>query len=85
MNVNRIQCFNIPPGTIDYAAKLYKASWDFADRHRGVLTTEVIRDIALGRVALWATQQDGEPSGRQATIIRQAAELVIQRASFESR
>jgi hypothetical protein len=85
VNINPIQCFDIPPGTGVYAVKLYKSSWDFADRHRGVLTTEVIRDIALGQVALWATRQDGEPSERQATIIRRAANLVIQRASFESR
>ena len=81
-----IQCFNIPLGTIPQAVKVYEHAFNFAERHRDVLSLEVRKSVALGQVTRWACQQD-EPENlaRVATIVRQAGDLVVSRYCFEAR
>jgi hypothetical protein len=81
-----IQCFNIPPGTIPQAEKVYKHAFQYAERHRDVLSVEVRKQIALGQVTKWACQQDDpENLARIAQIVRQAGDIVSSRYCFEDR
>lgn len=75
-----IRCFNIPPGTIPQAEKVYKAAVDWAERYREVLTIDLRKQVALGYVTKWACQQD-EPQklDRIGEIVRQAGDLVVSR------
>lgn len=83
--MNAIACFNVPPGTLPQAVKVYSWAFGQAEKHRDCLSVEVRKNIALGHVTRWACQQD-DPTNweRLGTIVRQAGDLVTSRYCFEA-